>query len=64
VVDEKGHVVDFYSKFDVINLAAGKTCNNLDTSVTKALQHQSHYFEVVLKCYLHETLETIYQQAG
>lgn len=27
--------------------------------MTKALQHRSHYFEGVLKCYLHETLETI-----
>ncbi|XP_044533729.1 5'-AMP-activated protein kinase subunit gamma-1 isoform X1 [Monodelphis domestica] len=59
VVDEKGRVVDIYSKFDVINLAAEKTYNNLDISVTKALQHRSHYFEGVLKCYQHETLETI-----
>ncbi|XP_060270060.1 5'-AMP-activated protein kinase subunit gamma-1 isoform X2 [Ovis aries] len=59
VVDEKGRVVDIYSKFDVINLAAEKTYNNLDVSVTKALQHRSHYFEGVLKCYLHETLEAI-----
>nr|XP_036848272.1 5'-AMP-activated protein kinase subunit gamma-1 isoform X1 [Manis javanica] len=55
----EGRVVDIYSKFDVINLAAEKTYNNLDVSVTKALQHRSHYFEGVLKCYLHETLETI-----
>lgn len=41
------------------NLAAEKTYNNLDVSVTKALQHRSHYFEGVLKCYLYETLETI-----
>lgn len=41
------------------NLAAEKTYNNLDVSVTKALQHRSHYFEGVLKCYLHETLEAI-----
>ncbi|EGV95542.1 5'-AMP-activated protein kinase subunit gamma-1 [Cricetulus griseus] len=39
LVYEKGHVVDIYSKFDVINLAAEKTYNNLDVSVTKALQH-------------------------
>ncbi|NWX77704.1 AAKG1 kinase, partial [Alca torda] len=52
-------VVDIYSKFDVINLAAEKTYNNLDVTVTRALQHRSHYFEGVLKCYKHETLETI-----
>ena len=39
VVDEKGYVVAIYSKFDVINLAAEKTYNNLEVSVTKALQH-------------------------
>ncbi|XP_044277835.1 5'-AMP-activated protein kinase subunit gamma-1 isoform X2 [Varanus komodoensis] len=59
VVDDSGRVVDIYSKFDVINLAAEKTYNNLDVTVTKALQHRSQYFEGVLKCYKHETLETI-----
>lgn len=41
------------------NLAAEKTYNNLDVTVTRALQHRSHYFEGVLKCYKHETLEAI-----
>uniref|UniRef100_A0A3B1JQ58 5'-AMP-activated protein kinase subunit gamma-1 n=1 Tax=Astyanax mexicanus TaxID=7994 RepID=A0A3B1JQ58_ASTMX len=59
VVDDKGRVVDIYSKFDVINLAAEKTYNNLDITVTKALQHRSQYFEGVLTCQAHETLEAI-----
>uniref|UniRef100_A0A672KWM7 5'-AMP-activated protein kinase subunit gamma-1 n=1 Tax=Sinocyclocheilus grahami TaxID=75366 RepID=A0A672KWM7_SINGR len=59
VVDENGHVVDIYSKFDVINLAAEKTYNNLDITVTKALQHRSQYFEGVLTCRASETLEAI-----
>ncbi|KAM8913507.1 5'-AMP-activated protein kinase subunit gamma-1-like isoform 1-T1 [Spinachia spinachia] len=59
VVDDKGRVVDIYSKFDVINLAAEKTYNNLDLTVTKALQHRSQYFEGVLTCNRHETLEAI-----
>nr|XP_056713871.1 5'-AMP-activated protein kinase subunit gamma-2 isoform X3 [Euleptes europaea] len=59
VVDESGKVVDIYSKFDVINLAAEKTYNNLDITVTKALQHRSQYFEGVVKCSKLETLETI-----
>ncbi|XP_035755516.1 5'-AMP-activated protein kinase subunit gamma-2 [Egretta garzetta] len=59
VVDESGKVVDIYSKFDVINLAAEKTYNNLDISVTQALQHRSQYFEGVVKCSMLETLETI-----
>ncbi|XP_067219878.1 5'-AMP-activated protein kinase subunit gamma-1 isoform X2 [Chanodichthys erythropterus] len=59
VVDVTGKVVDIYSKFDVINLAAEKTYNNLDITVTQALLHRSQYFEGVMKCYRHETLETI-----
>ncbi|XP_069853216.1 5'-AMP-activated protein kinase subunit gamma-2 isoform X2 [Dipodomys merriami] len=59
VVDESGKVVDIYSKFDVINLAAEKTYNNLDVTVTQALLHRSQYFEGVVKCSKLETLETI-----
>ncbi|KAJ8337049.1 hypothetical protein SKAU_G00382690 [Synaphobranchus kaupii] len=59
VVDESGNVVDIYSKFDVINLAAEKTYNNLDITVTQALRHRSQYFEGVMKCNRLETLETI-----
>ncbi|XP_071340362.1 5'-AMP-activated protein kinase subunit gamma-1-like isoform X4 [Trachinotus anak] len=59
VVDHHGKVVDIYSKFDVINLAAEKTYNNLDLTVTQALRHRSQYFEGVMKCNKLETLETI-----
>ncbi|XP_049605331.1 5'-AMP-activated protein kinase subunit gamma-1 isoform X4 [Syngnathus scovelli] len=59
VVNHQGQVVDIYSKFDVINLAAEKTYNDLDVTVTQALQHRSQYFEGVLKCNKMETLETI-----
>ncbi|XP_067108796.1 5'-AMP-activated protein kinase subunit gamma-1-like isoform X1 [Osmerus mordax] len=59
VVDVSGKVVDIYSKFDVINLAAEKTYNNLDITVTQALKHRSQYFEGVMKCHRQETLETI-----
>ncbi|XP_016019404.2 5'-AMP-activated protein kinase subunit gamma-2 isoform X1 [Rousettus aegyptiacus] len=59
VVDESGKVVDIYSKFDVINLAAEKTYNNLDITVTQALRHRSQYFEGVVKCSRLELLETI-----
>lgn len=41
------------------NLAAEKTYNNLDITVTQALQHRSQYFEGVVKCNKLETLETI-----
>uniref|UniRef100_A0A1I8JPC5 Peptidase_M13 domain-containing protein n=1 Tax=Macrostomum lignano TaxID=282301 RepID=A0A1I8JPC5_9PLAT len=35
-----GQLVDIYSKFDVINLAATKTYNNLDLPVKEALQYR------------------------
>lgn len=44
---------------DVKNLAAEKTYNNLDISVTQALKHRSQYFEGVMKCHKMETMETI-----
>ncbi|XP_069548117.1 5'-AMP-activated protein kinase subunit gamma-1-like isoform X1 [Brachyistius frenatus] len=59
VVDDSGKVVDIYSKFDVINLAAEKTYNNLDITVTQALKHRCQYFEGVMKCHKMETMETI-----
>lgn len=43
----------------VKNLAAEKTYNNLDMSVTLALKHRSQYFEGVMKCHKMETMETI-----
>lgn len=36
-----GVVVDIYARFDVINLAAEKTYNNLDITVKKALEHRA-----------------------
>lgn len=45
--------------FFLQNLAAEKTYNNLDITVTQALQHRSQYFEGVVKCSKLETLETI-----
>lgn len=45
--------------FSTQNLAAEKTYNNLDVTVTKALQHRSQYFEGVLTCNRDETLEAI-----
>ncbi|XP_015926142.1 5'-AMP-activated protein kinase subunit gamma-1 isoform X2 [Parasteatoda tepidariorum] len=59
VVDESGKVVDIYAKFDVINLAAEKTYNNLDITVKKALEHRDQYFEGVLKCTLNETFSAV-----
>ncbi|XP_019731258.1 5'-AMP-activated protein kinase subunit gamma-3b [Hippocampus comes] len=59
VVNEQGQVVALYSRFDVINLAAQKRYNNLDMTMTEAVASRACCMEGVLKCYPHETLETI-----
>lgn len=59
VVDERGKVVDIYAKFDVINLAAEKTYNNLDITIKKALEHRVQWFEGVVKCTMNDTLQQI-----
>ncbi|KAM9766755.1 5'-AMP-activated protein kinase subunit gamma-1 isoform 6-T6 [Menidia menidia] len=59
VVDEQGKVMALYSRFDVINLAAQKTYNNLDMTMREAVRRRSCYIEGVIKCHLDETLETI-----
>ncbi|KAM9836242.1 5'-AMP-activated protein kinase subunit gamma-1 isoform 2-T3 [Aulostomus maculatus] len=59
VVDNHGKVVALYSRFDVINLAAQKTYNNLDITMQEAVRRRTCYVEGVIKCYPDETLETI-----
>ncbi|XP_041922881.1 5'-AMP-activated protein kinase subunit gamma-3b isoform X1 [Alosa sapidissima] len=59
VVNEQGKVVALYSRFDVINLAAQKTYNNLNMTMRDAITSRSCCMEGVLKCYPYETLETI-----
>ncbi|XP_059409533.1 5'-AMP-activated protein kinase subunit gamma-1 isoform X2 [Carassius carassius] len=58
VVDDSGKVVALYSRFDVINLAAQKTYNNLSMSMQEAVRRRRGYVEGVIKCYPDETLET------
>ncbi|XP_060809697.1 uncharacterized protein LOC106130566 isoform X2 [Amyelois transitella] len=56
LVDAEGRLKDIYAKFDVINLAAEKTYNNLDVSLKTANEHRNDWFEGVQKCTLDETL--------
>ncbi|XP_037036685.1 uncharacterized protein LOC119074565 isoform X2 [Bradysia coprophila] len=62
LVDADGHLVDIYAKFDVINLAAEKTYNDLDVSLKKANEHRNAWFEGVQKCCLDETLFTVMER--
>uniref|UniRef100_A0A6P4ERF9 5'-AMP-activated protein kinase subunit gamma-1 isoform X3 n=1 Tax=Drosophila rhopaloa TaxID=1041015 RepID=A0A6P4ERF9_DRORH len=62
LVDAEGRLVDIYAKFDVINLAAEKTYNDLDVSLRKANEHRNEWFEGVQKCNLDESLYTIMER--
>ncbi|XP_025989711.2 dentin sialophosphoprotein isoform X2 [Solenopsis invicta] len=62
IVDTEGKLVNIYSKFDVINLAAEKTYNNLDVSLREANEHRNEWFEGVQSCKLDETLFTVMER--
>nr|XP_022908444.1 5'-AMP-activated protein kinase subunit gamma-2 isoform X3 [Onthophagus taurus] len=62
IIDPEGRLVDIYAKFDVINLAAEKTYNDLDVTLKKANEHRNEWFEGVHKCKLDETLFTIMEK--
>ncbi|XP_065218472.1 5'-AMP-activated protein kinase subunit gamma-2 isoform X2 [Planococcus citri] len=62
VVDEKGRLVDIFAKFDVINLAAERTYNNLDITLKKANEHRNEWFEGVHRCHITDTLYTVLEK--
>ncbi|XP_059470970.1 5'-AMP-activated protein kinase subunit gamma-2 isoform X3 [Neocloeon triangulifer] len=62
IVDDQGRLVDIFAKFDVINLAAEKTYNNLDVSLQKANEHRNEWFEGVTKCKMDETLFAVMER--
>uniref|UniRef100_A0A3Q2QZE0 5'-AMP-activated protein kinase subunit gamma-1-like n=1 Tax=Fundulus heteroclitus TaxID=8078 RepID=A0A3Q2QZE0_FUNHE len=59
VVDEQGKVVALYSRFDVINLAAQKTYNNLDITMQEVISQRTCRVEGVIKCYPDEPLDLV-----
>ncbi|KAM7537622.1 hypothetical protein Aperf_G00000069909 [Anoplocephala perfoliata] len=59
VIDENGCLVDIYAKFDVINLAATRSYDNLEVTVFDALQYRREKFSGVATCMLHNTLMDI-----
>jgi 5'-AMP-activated protein kinase, regulatory gamma subunit len=59
IVDSENNVVDIYSKFDVIYLAAGRAYNDLDVSVKQALQYREEWFEGVHHCSINDDLSTV-----
>lgn len=62
VVDENQKLVNIYSKFDVIDLAAEKSYNNLDISVTEALDYRRNRFDGVASCTKTESLGIIMER--
>lgn len=62
IVDTERRLKDIYAKFDVINLAAEKTYNDLDVSLKTANEHRNAWFEGVQHCKLDETLYTVMER--
>ncbi|KAH9520332.1 5'-AMP-activated protein kinase subunit gamma-1 [Bulinus truncatus] len=63
VVDSSGQVTNIYAKFDVINLAADKSYNNLDIPLSEALKNRHHdENEVVATCQLQESLASVMEK--
>ncbi|XP_076360680.1 5'-AMP-activated protein kinase subunit gamma-1-like isoform X5 [Tachypleus tridentatus] len=62
IVNDKAKVVDIYTKFDVIYLAAERTYDNLDITVKKALQYRSECFEGVLTCKVEDKLKDVLEK--
>lgn len=64
ICDAEGRVINIYAKFDVINLAAEKTYNDLDITIEQALQHktQESWFEGVVTCKKNDTLEVVIEK--
>ena len=50
IVDCSGVLIDIYSKFDVINLAAENTYSNLDISLKMANERRAVFFDGVHSC--------------
>merc|ERR1719411_1558754 len=50
IVDDEHKLIDIYAKFDVINLAAEKTYNNLNVTLKEANEHRNESFEGVHTC--------------
>lgn len=62
IVDSERRLKDIYAKFDVINLAAEKTYNDLDVSLKTANEHRNAWFEGVQHCKLDESLYTVMER--
>lgn len=62
VVDTDGKLVDIFSKFDVINLAADKTYDKLDMPLKKAQENRNDWFEGVHKCSMDDTIFSIIER--
>ena len=62
VVDADDKLVNIYSKFDVIDLAAEKSYTNLEITVVQALEYRSDRFDGVASCTRNETLGAVMER--
>ncbi|BFY98004.1 hypothetical protein BsWGS_01044 [Bradybaena similaris] len=64
VINSSGQVINIYAKFDVINLAADKSYNNLDLTLGETLQnrHTGEHNDTVATCHKWETLSSVMEK--
>ncbi|CAL1539746.1 unnamed protein product [Lymnaea stagnalis] len=63
VIESSGQVSNIYAKFDVINLAADKSYNNLDIPLSEALRNRhGEENEKVATCHVWETLSSVMEK--
>jgi len=62
IVDAEGKLINIYSKFDVINLAAEKTYTYLDVSLKEATSHKTGWFSGVHSCNSDESVFTVMER--
>jgi len=62
IVDENGKLINIYSKFDVINLAAEKSYSNLEVTLKRAIEHKTEFFDGVHTCKAEETIYTVMER--
>jgi 5'-AMP-activated protein kinase regulatory gamma subunit len=62
IVDANNRVVDIYAKFDVINIAAETSYNDLDATIESSMKNRRGGFEGVQTCKKTESLKTVMEK--
>lgn len=62
IVDAENRVIDIYAKFDVINVVAETSYNDLDATIEQSMKNRRGGFEGVQTCRKDETLHAVMEK--